>query len=660
MSQLLPLHQHPLICRWIAAAVLLSGLGTLLPSFAASDPVPWKDDLAPISQQDWTTARAAHLLNRAGFGGTPDQVAKLAAMTPEQAVNSLVDYEDIDDSALPPFEPSGIYPNGFKFIPVEEAVKDILTTGKAYGVVAARPGERPFQPVLDEFYTLLVSEHGEMNRAGQWWANRMLISPRPLQERLTFFWHGHFATSQEKVMNFELMLGQMATLRRHSSGSFRKLLIAMAQDPAMLIWLDNRENVKGRPNENFAREIMELFCLGEGRGYTEADIRELARALTGWTLPLIRTTRDAAHFVEDARLHDYAPISLLGTNGVFKGEEAIEIILSHPSTARFIARKLYREFVREELSPELNQRLADVLRQNDYELKPVLKTIFLSRDFHSDASTGSQIKGPVYFLISTFRKLGLKSLPTIPDFTETSGILGQTLFYPPNVSGWPGGRSWINPATLLARGNYVHELLFADADAYVPPDKTIAEGYRQIPNLFPQYHIQPYLWNPHTGRMEPVSLSDYHLAETKLAVGGVDSRNGAAAVKLADSPMMGGGGRSKMSEMAESEWYNLAMGVYSGFVEAYNRVKPIPRGKTMIDGVAMVRQADAHTPADAVACLCRRFLSVPLKTERSAAIIQFLETRLDSKTLEPGNSLLPNALLETLHLILSTPEYQVD
>ncbi len=645
-------------------SILLLGflvVGLTLRESVNAAPAGWANDLSPITAKDWNFARAAHLLERAAFGGTPEEIAKLARMTPADAVNCLVDYQKIDDRSLPAFEHSGIYPNGHKLASLGEVAKDVFATGKAYGVPAAREGKLPFQPAINEFYTLLFSEHAEMLRAGLWWANRMLVTPRPVQEKLTLFWHDHFATSQEKVANHELMLGQIETLRRHANGNFRDLLVALAQDPAMLIWLDNRENVKGRPNENFAREIMELFCMGEGQGYSESDIRELARAFTGWTLRPIKTTNDAARFVADPKLHDDGVKTFLGETGRFNGYDAIDIILKQRATPRFITRKLYREFVREEITPELNERLARLLVESHYELKPVLNTIFLSRDFYSAPSIGTQVKPPIQFLVSTWHKLGLRGAPGIPDFTETAGGLGQVLFYPPNVAGWPGGRSWINPATLLARGNYIHTLLFPDPARYVPPDKVVLEGYRQIPELFPQYEIQPHLWNPKTGRMEPVSMREYRKFLAQLDAGPMKAKGIDEAPMLSSNAIMAspGEGKSKMSQMADTEWFNLAVGVYSGIVEAFNRVKPVPRIPAKVDFVAMARSAQVATVEEAVDYFCRRFLSVNLASDRRASIVEFLRSELNSARLNYDDGSLSIALRRVVHLILSAPEYQL-
>ncbi len=631
----------------------------------AETPAAWAGDLSPVGEADWNARRAAHLLERAGFGGTPEEVERLARMTPARAVESLLDYEAVDDRHLPTFEPSGIYPNGYKLIPLDQVVFEGILTGKAYGVKATQSGKLKYQPAVNEFYTLLLSEHGEMRRAGQWWAERMLLTPRPLQEKLTLFWHDHFATSQEKVTNYELMLAQNETLRRHAAGNFRDLLIAIARDPAMLVWLDNRDNVKGKPNENFAREVMELFCMGEGRGYTEADIREVARAFTGWTLPSVRTTKDVARFVDDEDLHDGGEKTFLGATGRFTGTDAIDMILKQPATPRFLARKLYRFFVREDLPPELHDKLAKLLLGAKYEIRPFLKAVFLSRDFYSRPSVGTQVKSPTQFLVGTYRKFGLKKVPGYPDYVDTTTALGQLPFYPPNVAGWPGGRAWVNPATLLARGNFAHALLFPDPDRFVAPDKQVADGYRKIPLLFPQYDIVPHVWDPKTRKMEPVSLKEYEAFCARLD-GGEAKPAGAGAVEMparkgTDAAGAGDkGDTSRMMRIANSEDFNLAVGVYTGFIEAARRVKPVPRFPADVDFAALLRAAEVGTVAGAVDHFARRFLSVELSSDRRAAVVAFLRGELGGDGIDFGRKDIDLALRRAAHLVLSAPEYQVN
>ncbi len=642
---------------WIAG-VLVAG-GTLA---LAGDGPDWANDLAPISAVDWNYERAAHLLERAGFGAAPSEIEKLAAMAPAEAVNALIDYENVDNSALVPFEPSGIYPHGHKFRSLEAAVPKALLTGMAFGIKASQDGPLPYQPAINEFYTLLWSEHMEMQRAAHWWAERMLLTPRPMEEKLTLFWHDHFATSQSKLMNYELMMAQIETLRKHANGNFRKMLVAVAQDPAMLIWLDNRENVKGKPNENFAREVMELFTMGEGHGYSEHDIREMARAFTGWTMKPVETVDDKAEFVDDPKLHDDGEKTFLGKTGTFNGYDAINIILEQPATSKFVAGKLYKHFVREQLDPKVNDQLAKQLVESNYDLKPMLKTILLSKDFYSPASVGTQIKSPVHFLVSTCRKLDIKRLPGIPDYIETSGSqLGQLLFYPPNVAGWPGDRSWINPATLLSRGNYVYAMLFPDPESYPAPDKIGPEGYRKIPLMFPEYNIPPQVWNEASQKMEPVSLVEYdrHLAGIGAGMMGKDKKGD----KPADAPKMMkpdmSQGKSRMSQLAHGERFNLAVGVYTGYVQAYDRVKPRPRTTAKVNFIEMAEEGQVQTVEGAVDYFSRRFLTVPLAAERRTAIIDFLTSELGGDKVEFTNKATEEALRRVVHLILSAPEYQL-
>jgi len=625
-------------------------------------PAAWVDDLSPVRKADWNYSRAAHLLERAGFGGTPAEIERLAQMAPEEAVGYLVDYEPIDVSHLPPFEPSGIYPRGFQYISIQQVLEEARSSGTSLGVATKPAPPLDFQPPVDEFYTLLWSELGEMRRAAQWWAERMLITPRPLEEKLALFWHNHFATSQQKVLRYEFMLRQIELLRRLAVGNLRDLLIGIAQDPAMLIWLDNKDNVKGQPNENFAREVMELFSMGEGQGYTEKDIREMARAFTGWTLTKGDTVNHPGDFLDDPDKHDDGVKSFLGATGNFNGYDAIDIILRQPAPPRFLSGKLYRYFVREAITPEMNERLAKLLREKNYEVKPLLETIFLSRDFYSERSRGAQIKSPVTLLVSTYRKMGLRLIPGIPDFNETTLTLGQSLFFPPNVAGWAGGRTWMNPATLLARSNFIESLLFPDPTSFVDPQKEISESYRKIPLKYTQYNITGHIWDPQRERMEPVPLAVYdrYLAGMSLE----EARNipegmstaGSMAINSAqmDPP------KSRMSVISNNERYNLAVGVYTGAWQANARVKPYPRKVAEVRFAPMARDGGARTVEEAVNCFCRRFLSVPLDSGRHRAVTSFLRGELKSDQLDYSDAGLEQALALTVHLILSAPEYQLN
>src|SRR5271170_8088969 len=430
----------------------------------ATGPATWQNDLHPIAPADWNYDFAAHLLERAGFGGTPDEIQALAKLTPAQAVAHMVRFEGTDASHLPPFDHSGIHDPGLEpFPPSRPAVTDqAKQTGEALGIKVKPEGSRRMQPVVNEFFYWLRASALETNRVAYWWANRMLTSPQPLREKIALFWHGHFASNEAKVRDYRKLLGQLELFENQGTGNIRDLTMAVAQSPAMLSFLDAGVNVKGASNENFAREIMELFTMGVGN-YSEKDVREAARAFTGWNYVDLK-------FVVNKDQHDDGEKTFLSRTGNWDGVQVIDIILQQPATADFIAAKIYRYFVREDLSPELQKQLGAVLRDHDYQIAPLLETIFLSRDFYSPASVGTEIKSPVELAVSTYRKLGLAKVPGVPDFNNATGALGQRLFSPPTVAGWAGGTSWITPGLLLERGNFARDVLFPDVN-FIPSDR---------------------------------------------------------------------------------------------------------------------------------------------------------------------------------------------
>jgi len=581
-------------------------------------PASWTDDLTPISKADWSRNRAAHLLERAGFGGTPEEIGRLAAMTPEAAVRWLVQYQKVDNSHLPPFDESGIFDPSIEPFPKsrEDVVRIAREKGEAMGVKVKSGGDRPLQPIVNRFFYWLRADVMEMHRAGQWWAERMLRTNRPLEEKLALFWHGHFATSDVKVRDYRKMLQQLALFYKHGNGNFRDLLIGVAKDPAMLVYLDAGENLKGKPNENFGREILELFTMGVGN-YTEHDIREAARAFTGWT-------NDSLKFVIKPELHDDGEKTVLGRTGKFDGVEVIDIILSREVTARFIAGKLYRYFVRDDLSPELSAKLGKILYDNKYAISPLLTTIFLSRDFYGPSSYGTQIKSPVHLAVSTYRKLGLTEVPGIPDFNAVTESLGQELFHPPNVAGWEGGRSWVTPALLLARGNFAREVLFPDVVNFKAPDQ----------------------YMPETNRKVAVKIAQ-----------GVEITE---ATKEDEVDSSYGGGMSMFNMMAGAdEDYNTRYGSTHGWEEAFRRVKPIPRRTAQLDFTRMVTTAKLETTTDVVDYFSARLLRVPLATDDRRAMIDFLTKELGTDRVQSARSYLEEPVRLLVHSIMSTPEYQL-
>ncbi len=357
---------------------------------------------------------AAHLLRRAGFAGTLEESDRLASLGREGAVDYLLNYEQIDDSAM------------------ERGLERYIQSQNLN---------------LTQFRPIQI-----------WWLYRMIHTKRPLVEKMTLFWHGHFATAIKKVAVAPLMLQQNQTLRRLALGSFETLTLEVAKDPAMILWLDNNTNIKGAPNENFARELFELFTLGirdpiTGQpAYTEKDIQEAARAFTGWTIR-------RGQFYFNASQHDDGPKTVLGRTGNWNGTDVIAFAVAERSTARFLAKKLWEFFAYPNPEPTIIEALADVYFANKYSIKAVMRALFLREEFYSERARFALIKSPVELVVGAIRQLradlNLRVLP------GPLSLMEQDLFNPPDVSGWAGGLHWINTATMLVRYNFANLLATA-------------------------------------------------------------------------------------------------------------------------------------------------------------------------------------------------------
>ena len=605
-----------LVCR--ARLALVAASCILLAAVATA--AEGQGVFAPLPAQEWNRDKAAHLLERAGFGGTPEEIDQLARLTPRQAVRRLVYFEGAPKRALPAFEHSGVFQPGFAaFPPSRPATTDLAKArGEAIGVKVKPGGNRRLQPVTNQFFYWLRASRLETHRVNYWWAQRMLATPRPFEEKMALFWHGHFATTEDKVRDYRKMLKQIELFQREGRGNFQTLLLKVAQDPAMLAFLDAGINVKGAPNENFAREIMELFSMGVGN-YSEQDIREAARAFTGWNF-------DDLRFKVDPAKHDDGEKTVLGRSGRLTGEDVIATIVAQPVTAEYVAGKLYAFFVRAEPAPALRRQLGELLRQHRYEIAPFMETLLLSRDFYSPDAIGTHIKSPVELVVSTYRKLGLHEMPGVPDFNETTGALGQRLLYPPTVAGWAGGRSWITPGLLLQRGNFAFDLLFPDIN-FIPEDR--------YPTLATGAEIRAV----HERIRAGMSISS-----ATLPVGKDNAPEKMAASNLS-------------TDLDED--FNTRYASYRGWQMAIERVKPIPRTLPRIDLAGMVIGAGCRTPLDAVRYLERRFLAVPLDAASRADLARFLEQELGGADLPAAVSYAEDALRLTLHLLLSRPEYQL-
>jgi hypothetical protein len=579
----------------------------------------WMDDLTPITTSDWNYDRAAHLLERAGFGGTPEEIERLVAMSPREAVRHLVYYQKVQNVPMPDFDASGIFPSkDFDPLPGNTlGIAAAMRTGEALGIkVERKPGTMWLQPVVDYGYYLRFSNNGEIGRVARWLAQRMLITERPLEEKLALFWHGHFATENDKVRDYRKLMAQWDLYRAQGNGSFRNLLLSISMDPAMLIYLDGIKNVKGHANENYAREILEIFSLGDGN-YTEADIKATARAFTGWGL-------DGNKFVKRADLHDDGEKTFRGVTGNFDGEDMVNLIVKQPACAKFISRKLYRFFVREDLSAGLQEKLSAVLRRNDFEVAALLETVFLSRDFYSDSSDATQVKSPVQLVVSTYRKLGLKEIPGAPNFNQMTAGLGQTLCAPPNVAGWKGGRTWINPATIIERENFVRYVLFPKE---IPP-----------PRRKPLDFVADIIGDRAYQQMNEMARRGDFSSAPEMA--------------MEDSGFNRTGG-------LRSESYNIFRGVYNGGIKALKTLKFDPPMPATVDVAGMIRQAGVIDAQGAVDYLGRRFLRVKMQEADRQSLMEFLAKRLGSSSIDFSKGNLETDLRELLHLVLSMPEYQL-
>jgi uncharacterized protein (DUF1800 family) len=363
------------------------------------DPVWAWQPYRPSDRSPWDQKKVGHLYRRAAFGANRTEIEAALKAGPQRAIDSLLE---------------------------------------------GQPGEHDFDrltaPVADS-----IASANNGNQAGAWWLYRMLYTPHPLREKLTLFWHNHFATSNAKVQNAKFMIGQYRLLQRHALGNFGALLRDISTDAAMLVWLDAKDSKKGMPNENYARELMELFSLGIGH-YSEKDVRQAARAFTGWEIQSEKAVYNAAQ-------HDEGEKTVLGQRGRWQGSDIVRICLEQPSAPSFIVGKLYSFLVSESVPPnaELLQPLAQQFRDSNYDVERLVSTILRSNLFFSPLVYRTRIKSPVDFVLGIVRALeGRIGTSALAAALEE---LGQKLFYPPSVKGWDGGTAWLNGHTLLFRQN---------------------------------------------------------------------------------------------------------------------------------------------------------------------------------------------------------------
>lgn len=403
--------------------------------------------LSPIRAESFGYSQARHLLLRAGFGGTPDQIQLLVEWGPERSVDYLVDVRKAPEYPLD----SEAFSRSIMGPPDAE-------TRERYRRARQTSDEESLARLRLERQRRQSEDRSQMRRIQQWWLTRLIETPRPLEEKMTLFWHGHFATSYRTIEDSYHMFAQNNLYRTHAVGNFGALMHQVIRDPAMLAYLDNNDSRKNRPNENLARELMELFGLGVGN-YSEQDIKEGARALTGYTF-----VDDRFEFQQQN--HDNGAKRILGRAGNMDGDDFVDTILAQSACAQFISRKLYRFFAADlpagddvgRDQAEALREMTNLLRRTRYDIAPVLKRLFMSEHFYSDTVVNQRIKSPAELIVGTIRSLRTP-VRDLNILLDALSLMGQNIFFPPSVAGWEGERSWINTSTLFVRQNIMAYLL---------------------------------------------------------------------------------------------------------------------------------------------------------------------------------------------------------
>jgi uncharacterized protein (DUF1800 family) len=375
-----------------------------------------------------------HLLRRAGFGYSPTELKYYKSLGYERTLEELLEPEKVDNSQLE----NALDQQGFDF-------------------------------------TRLV----DLKR---WWIYRMSFTRRPLEEKMTLFWHGHFATSNRKVDNPYFMYTQNVKQRDYGLGNFGDLLMAMSKDPAMIVWLDNQQNRKGKPNENYAREVMELFSLGIGN-YSEQDIKEGARAFTGW-----QSRPDGFFF--NAKDHDNGVKNFLGREGNFNGDDIVNILARTAAMPQFIARKLCKFFVADNPSDTVVNDVASSYKPDDRNIRKMMETIFTHPEFISQTSYHAKIKGPAELVVGTIKSLQITKLDA--ELPNQMARMGQSIFEPMTVKGWDGGAAWVSTDMMMERFNFATKITQQKFDAmegYIVPSALVAKQGLQTPTETVNYFL---------------------------------------------------------------------------------------------------------------------------------------------------------------------------
>lgn len=545
--------------------------------------------------QPWTAKEAEHLLNRAAFGASAVEVRAAVERGRAATIEQLF-------APSPPQDP-----------PWFERV--------------VLPERKKLRELSDDEFQALERAARETDRRQlvelwNWWLQRMARGVDPLRERMVLFWHGHFTTSTDKVTRSWPVVQQHRLLREHALGSYEALLRGIIADAAMLTYLDNTSNRRGRPNENLARELMELFSLGQGN-YSEADVKEAARALTG------RTTRNYEYYF-DAGAHDAGEKSVLGTKGKLDGEQLVDILLAQDACPRWIAGRLLSWFEGAPPSSERVERYARLLEDSGWRVEPVLRALFADPEFYRDEIVGARVASPVDYLVGSARRLRLE----VPSFVLNGGaiLLGQKLGAPPTVKGWDEGLAWITTSTLMQRGNLAGLML-----GTVTLDQVVSQADLVAGNM---------------ARLDaglPAQSAD-------------DSMGSASDDSMAEFAM----GSSSMSEepMSAERLKGLKPGKANGAAIALLRRLDSTGYLPRANFTARVRAAGAASDAEVADALLDDLLAIPAPAETRERMRLYLARERADRDLREGAWLEDDQTSERIlrrvaHLILSLPEAQL-
>ncbi len=541
---------------------------------------------ATVAALPWDARAVEHLLNRAGFGATAAEI----------------------DTAL------GLGREAF----LAQLFTGLATDAPAFEIV------EPDRPSLADRRTLSEEERKTLGQrlrredAAQlleysgWWFDAMAQNHHPLRERMVLFWHGFFTSSAKEVKNGEAMIRQNQLFRKHALGSYADLLHAIVRDPAMLVYLNNTKNTRAAPNENLARELMELFSLGEGH-YSETDVKEAARALTGYQ------QRDA-QFVFNRRQHDAGKKTVLGVSGELDADQLVDILLAQDACPRWVAGKLLEHFEGRMPPKERVESYAKFLRANNYRIDAFLKKLFDDPDFYSPEVVGQRIVGPIEFMVANCRRLCVNPPGNV--MAAGASLLGQQVFGPPNVKGWDGGRAWITTSTFLQRGNLVGMLLgvtrvediFKEDPALPADDESAADG----------------------------AMGDEPMSEGEPMEPAPQAPPAPAKKKMKNADLGGGRGvNAGLRQMESSRW------------------------RRELDLRERCRVCNARTDQAIVDRLANDLLAVELSPEARVALVEFVRGERTSYGIDEGQLLEKKAygeatLRELAHLILSLPEAQLN